>query len=264
MFVVMPYFRNGTLEGHRARFQGNSLEALRAILQVLEALCYLHDKGVAHRDLKPSNILIDDQGSLVVSDFGLAYDEHAIESVTQPGERVGNWQFCPDWEYLEQDYARNKLVDCYACAKVLWWMLSGGSVLRREDWNLPRFNLAGLFPGDPGMTAVNRILEKALASTPSDMKYNSARAMRDDVGAEIDSLVTRRVVPGSAPRQCRACQSGVYARAQGIHLSDFENWKTDMNRAAAPADKIVGVDVYRCRDCGHIAVYATHDRTGSA
>jgi len=40
------------------------------LYQVLQALCYLHEKGIVHRDLKPSNILITHRDTYKIGDFG--------------------------------------------------------------------------------------------------------------------------------------------------------------------------------------------------
>ena len=49
-------------------------EAARIGVQVADALAYAHAQGVIHRDIKPSNLLIDEQGTVWVTDFGLAKD----------------------------------------------------------------------------------------------------------------------------------------------------------------------------------------------
>ena len=56
-------------------------ERVRLLIQLLEALAYLHQRGIIHRDLKPENVLVDEQGQVRVLDFGLALSaEYARQS----------------------------------------------------------------------------------------------------------------------------------------------------------------------------------------
>jgi serine/threonine protein kinase/WD40 repeat protein len=62
-------------------------------LQVAEALAYAHGQGVLHRDIKPSNLLLDQHGTVWVTDFGLAQDEG--EALTRTGNVVGTLRYMP-------------------------------------------------------------------------------------------------------------------------------------------------------------------------
>src|SRR5262249_35714724 len=61
-------------------------------VQVAEALAHAHQQGILHRDIKPSNLLLDGQGRVWITDFGLAKAEGADE-LTQTGDIVGTLRF---------------------------------------------------------------------------------------------------------------------------------------------------------------------------
>jgi len=72
-YLVMKLCTNGTLHDHhgeKERFGENELAKI--LLQMGDALAYLHGKEVYHQDIKPENILIDEDGDYLLSDFGIS------------------------------------------------------------------------------------------------------------------------------------------------------------------------------------------------
>ena len=59
--------------------------AQQVILPMLDALSYLHQRGVVHRDIKPENILIAKGGVMKLADFGLSIDMNKERPVTRTG-----------------------------------------------------------------------------------------------------------------------------------------------------------------------------------
>ncbi|KAL8900705.1 MAG: hypothetical protein Q9207_005572 [Kuettlingeria erythrocarpa] len=82
-FLVMPYFSLGNLEDLHSESPITGEEAVTVLFQALNALIYLHRRGVAHRDLKPENILVEFRYPLSVklADFGLANDKPDLETL---------------------------------------------------------------------------------------------------------------------------------------------------------------------------------------
>ncbi len=87
-FIVMDYAVGGTLQDHI--LPGEVLSAhtiLPFVLQIANALQYIHDRNLVHRDIKPANILVGERGEMLLSDFGIALamqpwrQQHVQESI---------------------------------------------------------------------------------------------------------------------------------------------------------------------------------------
>jgi serine/threonine protein kinase len=74
MYMVMPFIAGGTLGARLARQPGllPLTEIAGYVSQLASALDYAHQHGVVHRDVKPSNVLLDEQGGIYLTDFGIA------------------------------------------------------------------------------------------------------------------------------------------------------------------------------------------------
>eukprot|EP00980_Cylindrotheca_fusiformis_P009875 scaffold2186_cov113-Cylindrotheca_fusiformis.AAC.3 len=101
-------------------------ERLKAALQIIEALEYLHENRIVFRDLKPKNIAFDRNGSLKLIDFGLAKelkdcDKNANGTYEMSGDSGSRRYMAPE-AALSQPY--NESVDVYAFGVVLWEICS--------------------------------------------------------------------------------------------------------------------------------------------
>jgi hypothetical protein len=129
LFLVTPYIEGGTLL-HRLQDNPLSLtEVYQLFTALVQAVVYIHKRGVIHRDLKPSNILLDraegsDQVYVRLIDFGIATIQGSAASppLTTGGTEVGTFAYMAP-ERLNGIAAPSN--DIYSLGIILYQMLSG-------------------------------------------------------------------------------------------------------------------------------------------
>src|SRR5205823_8643144 len=89
-------------------------------IQVAEALAYAHGQGLLHRDIKPSNLLLDTQGVVWVTDFGLAKAADS-EDLTHTGDVVGTLRYMAPERFQGRADPRS---DVYALGLTLYELLT--------------------------------------------------------------------------------------------------------------------------------------------
>src|SRR5262249_18703884 len=89
-------------------------------LQVAEALAHAHQQGVLHRDIKPSNVVLDTQGTVWLTDFGLAKAE-GMDDLTSPGDIIGTLRYMAPERFRGYCDARS---DVYSLGLTLYELLT--------------------------------------------------------------------------------------------------------------------------------------------
>ncbi|MBO5066409.1 MAG: Stk1 family PASTA domain-containing Ser/Thr kinase [Clostridia bacterium] len=122
-YIVMEYIEGITLKEYIDK--KGSLEwreALFFAIQILKALQHAHDKGIVHRDVKPQNIMLLENGTIKVADFGIARFSHS-ETRTMTEKAIGSVH------YISPEQAKGELTDekadIYSVGIVLYEMLTG-------------------------------------------------------------------------------------------------------------------------------------------
>jgi serine/threonine protein kinase/Flp pilus assembly protein TadD len=153
--------------------------------QAADALEHAHQYGVVHRDVKPANLLLDGQGNLWVTDFGLAQGRDDT-GLTQTGDLLGTVRYMSPEQAQGKRGAADHRTDIYSLGATLYELLTLRSVFDSTD---RRAYLASLSSDEPmAPRKLNRaipveletIVLKALAKNPSE-RYSTAGELAEDL-----------------------------------------------------------------------------------
>jgi serine/threonine protein kinase len=168
---------------------------LDLVAQVAAALAAAHARGVVHRDVKPANLLVRPDGTVVVTDFGIARSASAAAGLTMTGEVMGTAA------YLAPEQAEGKpatgAADVYSLGVVAYQCLAGR---RPFDGDTPlTIALAHLRQTPPPLpadvpAAARAVVERAMAKDPAD-RHPSATALAEAARAAATRQVPVRPSP---------------------------------------------------------------------
>jgi WD40 repeat protein/tetratricopeptide (TPR) repeat protein len=155
--------------------------------QVAGALAYAHKLGVLHRDIKPGNLLLDLDGIVWVTDFGLAKADDS-DNLTHTGDLLGTLRYMPPEAFEGKSDARG---DVYALGLTLFELVALRPAYEERDRNKL---VKQVTTGDPPRLRKLRkdaprdlvtVVEKAIDKDPA-RRYQSAGALADDLQRFLD------------------------------------------------------------------------------
>jgi hypothetical protein len=158
--------------------------------QAALALEHAHSVGIVHRDIKPANLLLDAQGQLWITDFGLA-QMAGDAGVTVTGELLGTLRYASPEQVLARRGVVDHRSDVYSLGATLYELLTlrplfesrdRKELLRQiadEESRLPR----SIEPSIP--RELETVVLKALCKEPSE-RYSTARELADDLERFLD------------------------------------------------------------------------------
>lgn len=195
-FIVMEYINGETLKQVIKRNSRlNSLETLEMALQIAKGLEYAHKNNIIHRDIKPDNILITDDNTVKLTDFGIAKVADSV-TITNSNKIIGSVH------YFSPEQAKGRFVDCrtdiYALGIVMYEMITGQvpfkaellisvAMMHIQETVIPPKEIITDIPNN-----INTVILKALEKEPinrfqtASELINVLNAIKNDLNVEVN------------------------------------------------------------------------------
>lgn len=195
-YFAMPYFERGSLAALLRRGEPLSdADLLRIAVQLAEALCHTHAKGIIHRDLKAANVLLSKEGDAFLGDFGLArtvFNDSILDIHHEHGEGT--------LPYMSPAVARGEAedtrCDIYGFGALLYEIMTRRPPYTGRD---PAEIRSRILAGSP--PPIRTLNPQAPAGLALVAHWAMARELRDRYAQMSDVLADlRRLQHGASPR----------------------------------------------------------------
>jgi tRNA A-37 threonylcarbamoyl transferase component Bud32 len=189
-FLAMEYLQGESLEKYVHKHQLLSIkQCLNIIGQACDALEYAHQHGIVHRDVKPANIMLLGDGSIKVTDFGIA------RATTSTKTRTGIIKGTP--YYMSPEQTKGKEIsgrsDVFSLGIVFYQLLTGRLPFDGENMAAIMYQITSVNPTPPTeykpniskpiLTVLNRALEKDI-----DQRYARAKEMGKHIRMILEKM----------------------------------------------------------------------------
>ncbi len=193
-YIAMEYLEGQTLENMiRRKVKFNYKIIAQIIAQICSALDFAHAQGIVHRDIKPANIMVLNDYSIKVMDFGIARVDSS--SMTRTGIAMGT----PNYISPEQLQGKpvDRRTDIFSMGVVIYEMLVGRRPFRGENLTSLIYNIVNTEPEAPSSidksipNIFDRVIAKALKKNPEE-RYQKAGEIVAGLADFMDTFSAKR------------------------------------------------------------------------
>ena len=183
-YIVMEYIEGKTLKQLLKKRDSLTLtEVIDIMTQLTDGIAHAHESYIIHRDIKPQNIMIQDDGRIKITDFGIAMALNATQ-LTQTNSVMGSVHYLPP----EQASGKGSTVksDIYSMGILMYELLTGTVPFKGDNaveiaLKHMKDKIPSIRKQNPAIPqSVENILLKATAKNPRN-RYDTAREMHEDL-----------------------------------------------------------------------------------
>ena len=170
-FLITEFIDGANLRDLMDQGQLSPQETLRLVPAICEALQAAHDQGIVHRDIKPENLLLDQEGTVKIADFGLAkVTAEAADNLTRTNQALGTAHYIAP-EQLRASADVDHRADIFSLGVVFYELLTG---------QLPHGNFQPPSRHGRMPRKLDQVVMRSLERDPG-RRYQSALDLKRDV-----------------------------------------------------------------------------------
>jgi eukaryotic-like serine/threonine-protein kinase len=189
-YIIMELVHGKTLAQHLASHDHFGLREIGQIVtQTLDGIGYAHSQGVVHRDMKTANIMINNDGRIKISDFGIARIDSS--TLTQVGDLIGTPSYMSPEQFTSSEVG--KTTDLYSIGVIAYELLTNHKpfvgtlpVIMQQVVNTPPAKPSSL--NDKLSPEIDQVLAKAMAKNPEE-RYQTANEFSEAFKAAITATI---------------------------------------------------------------------------
>ena len=249
-YIVMELVNGKSLLEHLSQQPRREIREVGEIVrQLLDGIGHAHAEGVVHRDVKPSNILMNSDGRIKISDFGIARLDSS--SLTQVGDVLGTPYYMAPEQFLGIEV--NALADIYSVGVIAYELLTGRKPFGGNAATVMQQVLNDR-PPDPSQLnpdlspLMDRVLHKALAKN-RDERFQSAGEFAEAFRAAVDASLVLGAQPVSASAGPGAAALLSAARMLSIQPAAKAAAPNELELQASTGDSAISLDTSVRKAC---------------